>query len=121
MIIFKCIIQLIKKCGGKNIRDKLFVIPGYLTGLGCLLIITYRTLIAFFSEGKSIIININSYGEQYVDIIALVVIWIICIIGFYFLIKKSKQEEKSNEFNYNLNKEKNIIAFLPKSSDKKKS
>ena len=84
----------------KNIREKLLVFPGYLTGLGCLLIISYRTLIAFFSEGKSVIININIYGEQYVDIIALSVIWIICLIGFYYLIKRSKSEEKSKELNH---------------------
>lgn len=87
----------------KNIRDKLLVIPGYLTGLGCLLIITYRTLIAFFSEGKSIIIHINSYGEQFLDIISLIVIWIICLLGFYFLIKRSKQEEKSKDLKQILN------------------
>ena len=84
----------------KNIKDKLLVIPGYITGLGCLLIITYRTLIAYFSEGKSVIININIYGEQYVDIISLSVIWIICLMGFYFLIKRSKNEEKSKELNH---------------------
>ena len=109
MAIFKFIIQLTTQCGGENIKDKLLVIPGYLTGLGCLLIITYRTIIAFFSEGKSIIIHINSYGEQFLDIIALVVIWIICLIGFYFLIKRSKREEKSNEYQYNLDKNVNFI------------
>lgn len=93
----------------KNIRDKLLVIPGYLTGLGCLLIMTYRTIIAFFSEGKSIIITINSYGEQFLDIIAIAVIWIICLIGFYFLIRKSKQEEKSNKYKYNFDKKVKII------------
>ena len=101
MVIFKCVIQLTTYCGGKNIRDKLLVFPGYLTGLGCLLIITYRTLIAFFSERKSIIININSYGEQYLDIVALCFIWLICLIGLFFLIKKSKSEEKSLELNSN--------------------
>jgi len=80
----------------KNIKNKFLVIPGYITGLGCLSIITYRTLIAFFSEGKSVIITINSYGEQFLDIIALAIIWIICLIGLYFLINKSKQKEKSN-------------------------
>jgi hypothetical protein len=30
-------------------------------------------------------------------------------------------EEKTKEFKYNLNKEKNIINYFPKSSDKKKS
>lgn len=85
----------------KNIKDYLLVFPGYITGLGCLLIITYRTLIAFFSEGKSIIININSYGEQFLDIIALAIVWIICLIGFYFLIKRSKSEEKLKELKQN--------------------
>ena len=85
----------------KNIRDKLLVFPGYLTGLGGLLIITYRTLIAFFSEGKLIIININNYGEQFLDIIALAIIWIICLIGFYYLIKRSKSKEKLKELKTN--------------------
>lgn len=93
----------------KNIKDKLLVIPGYITGLGCLLIITYRTLIAFFSEGKSVIITINSYGEQFLDIISLVVIWIICLIGFYFLINRSKQKEKPNEYKYNFDSKVKII------------
>ena len=105
----------------KNIREKLLVFPGYLTGLGCLIIMTYRTLIAFFNEEKSIIININSYGEQFLDIIALIVIWMICLIGFYYLIKRSKKEEKTKEFKYNFDKKAKIIAYISKSSDNKKS
>jgi hypothetical protein len=50
-------------------------------------------LIAFFSEGKAVTIYVNRYGEHYVDIIALILIWIICLVGLvslYFVVKQGK-------------------------------
>jgi hypothetical protein len=70
----------------------LLIIPGYIIGLNCLLLVTYRTFIAFFSESKSVLININKFGEQYFDLFALLIIWIISIIGLILLILMVKDE-----------------------------
>jgi len=92
------------------IKDKLLIIPGYLIGLCCLILLTYRTLIAFFSDTKSIVININNFGEQYYDLIALVIIWVVFMIGFIYLIKISRKEKKPISLNYKPTK--NKIGFL---------
>jgi hypothetical protein len=75
----------------------LLIIPGYIIGLSCLLLVTYRTLIAFFSESKSVLININKFGEQYFDLFSLIIIWIISIIGLILLILMVKDERDSKK------------------------
>lgn len=87
----------------KNIiKNKLLIVPGYIIGLCCLLIVTYRTIIAFFSANKAVIIYINRFGEQFMDIFALVIIWIICIAGLIilFMILKEEKSRKKSGFNY---------------------
>ena len=69
------------------------ITSGYFIGLGCLLLVTYRTLIAFFSESNAVIIYINEFGEKYIDIFALVIFWIICLVGLTFLIKFLREEK----------------------------
>ena len=74
----------------KNKKLRLLIIPGYLVGIGSLFIVTYRTLLAFFSDSKAVTIYVNKYGEQYADIVALILIWSICLIGLivlYFVVK----------------------------------
>ncbi len=66
-------------------KNKLLIVPGYLVGIGSLFIITYRTLLAFFSESKAVTIHVNRYGEQYADIAFLIVIWIVCLVGLVYL------------------------------------
>ena len=75
----------------------MLVIPGYIVGLSCLFIVTYRTMIAFFSDSKSVIIHVNRFGEQYLDIISLVVIWIICLGGLLALFLTSRKEKTSKK------------------------
>ena len=75
----------------------MLMVTGYLVGLSCLFLITYRTLIAFFSESKAVIININQYGEQYIDLFALVVIWIVCLVGLIALYWTLKEEKFSKD------------------------
>ena len=58
---------------------------------------TYRTIIAFLSEGKAITIHINKFGEQFLDLFSLVIIWIITIVGLIILIYYIKKEEKTKE------------------------
>ncbi|KYK29698.1 hypothetical protein AYK20_05060 [Thermoplasmatales archaeon SG8-52-1] len=77
------------------------IIPGYIIGISCLLLVTYRTFIAFFSESKSVLVNINRFGEQYLDLFALVVIWIITLIGLIILIFMLKEEREIRNGNYN--------------------
>ncbi len=79
-------------------KNKLLIVPGYLIGIGSLFIITYRTLLAFFSGSTSITIHINRYGEQYIDMVFLTIIWIICLIGliYLYLVIKEQKEEKGS-------------------------
>ena len=87
--------------GADRIKNKLLIIPGYIIGISCLLLVTYRTFIAFFSESKSVLVNINRFGEQYLDLFALVVIWIITLIGLIILIFMLKEEREIRNGNYN--------------------
>lgn len=68
--------------------------------MSCLLIITYRTFIAFFSESKSVLININKFGEQYFDLLALVIIWAISLIGLFILFLMLREEKTIKNDNY---------------------
>jgi hypothetical protein len=69
------------------------IIPGYFIGLSCLFLVTYRTLVAYLSDSNAVTIYINRYGEQHLDIFALIVFWIICIVGMIFLIRILKKED----------------------------
>ena len=73
------------------------IITGYIIGLCSLFIVTYRTLIAFFSESKAVIIYVNRFGEQFIDIFAIFVVWLICLVGLFYLLKYGKKEELSKE------------------------
>ena len=76
-----------------GMKKKLFVIPGYLAGIGSLFVLTYSTLLAFFSESKSVTIFVNRFGEQYADIAILIFIWIICLLGLIYLYLLLKGEK----------------------------
>jgi len=91
--------------GGKFIREKLLIVPGYIVGITCLMIITYRSIIAFLDENKEITISVNKYGEQYFDIAAIVVIWCVCLISLFFLIKILREEIFLKKDNYRFQKE----------------
>lgn len=69
------------------------------------MIITYRTIIAFLDENKIITININKYGEQYFDIAAIVIIWLIYLISLFFLIKSLGKDVFSKQDSSRLQKE----------------
>lgn len=90
--------------GEDRIKYKLLILPGYIVGLSCLLIITYRTFIAFFSDSKSVIININKFGEQYFDLFALFIIWAISFIGLIVLFLMLKEENTIKNANYKTEK-----------------
>lgn len=79
-------------------KNKLLIIPGYLVGIGSLCIISYRTILAFFSESKSVTIHVNRYGEQYVDMVFLILIWIICLVGLIYLYNIMKEERMKKVF-----------------------
>lgn len=80
------------------------IITGYIIGLCSLFIITYRTFIAFFSENKAIIIYINRFGEQFIDLFAIIIIWTISLTGLLYLFRYPKKEPLSKEINYELDK-----------------
>ncbi|HWR27523.1 MAG TPA: hypothetical protein VN377_03690 [Candidatus Thermoplasmatota archaeon] len=62
-----------------------FVLPGYCVGLAGLLLITYRTLLAVSSPEKSILVFVNRFGEQYLDLVCLVFLWVVCLVGLLCL------------------------------------
>ena len=72
--------------------------------MNCLLLITYRTLIAFFSESKSIVVSINKFGEQFIDLFALVIIWIIILVGLFVLLWMLKEEKTLKNTSYSSDK-----------------
>ena len=80
------------------------IVPGYIVGIISLMIVTYRSIIAFLDENKVITISINKYGEQYFDIAALAVIWFICLISLFFLIKTLRKESLLKDDTYELQK-----------------
>ena len=79
-----------------NINYKIMIIPGYFIGLSCLFLVTYRTLVAYLSDSNAVTIYINRYGEQHLDIVALIVFWIIYLIGMIFLLKILKKVDIKN-------------------------
>jgi len=84
-----------------TIKNKLAILIGYILGLSCLFLITYRTIVAFLSNSKAITIYINRFGEQYLDLIALAVFWIISIIGLFLLLKNTQDEKITEKINQN--------------------
>lgn len=108
----------------KVIRDRLLIIPGFFIGLFCLSIITYRTIIAFLSENKAVIIYINNYNEQFLDIAALIIIWIVFLISSIFLVKLIREETTLKNYNINIEKKpflENDKLFLDLNPSKKKT
>jgi hypothetical protein len=83
-------------------KNKMLIIPGYLVGIGSLFILTYGTLIAFFSDTKSVTIHINRLGEQYIDFALLIFIWIISLMGlrYLYLILKDEKNTCKNSKKY---------------------
>ena len=76
--------------------NKTLIIPGYIVGIGSLMIITYRTILAYTSNTKSVTVNINRFGEQNLDLFFLAVIWIISILGLIFLLINQKDKRIKN-------------------------
>lgn len=67
-------------------------LPGYLVGFGGLALITYRTLLAFGTTEKAITIQMNRFGEQYVDLLMLGVLWGICLVGLWSLFRVLEEQ-----------------------------
>ncbi len=75
-------------------RKTWFVLPGYCVGLGGLLLITYRTLLAIGSESKAVTVSVNRFGEQYLDLVALVFLWVVCLVGLLCLSSLAAEMER---------------------------
>jgi len=72
--------------------------------LCCLFLVTYRTFIAFYSESNAVTIYVNKFGEQYLDIFALVIFWIIVIIGLFFILRLIKEDKIERNLQYRFDK-----------------
>ncbi len=70
---------------------KLFMLPGYFVGIGCLGLITYRTMLALGTETGTIMVTVNQYGEQYLDIAFLGFLWVVCLMGFLAIRSPTKE------------------------------
>jgi hypothetical protein len=80
------------------------ILPGYCVGLGGLLLITYRTLLAVSSPGKAILVSVNRFGEQYLDLVALAFLWVVCLVGLLCLSHLGKE----------MNRRKDLLVEQPK-------
>ena len=69
------------------------LLPGYLIGVGGLALITYRTVLAFGTLEKAITIQVNRFGEQYIDLLMLGVLWGICLVGLWSLFRVLKDQQ----------------------------
>lgn len=61
-------------------------------------------MIAFFSESKAVIIHINKFGEQFIDLFALIIIWIISLSGLIILFLLLREEKVSKKSFLNFDK-----------------
>jgi hypothetical protein len=61
-------------------------------------------LIAFFSESKAVVIYVNKFGEQFIDLFALFIIWIITLVGLIVLFLMIKEEKSSRYIFYKTGK-----------------
>ena len=67
------------------------VLPGYCVGLGGLMLITYRTILAVSSPGKMVLVSVNQFGEQYLDVVALGFLWMVCLVGVLCLVSLERE------------------------------
>jgi hypothetical protein len=89
-------------------KKTLLVLLGYGIGLGGLVLITYRTLLAVGTESKAITISVNRFGEQYVDLACLVFLWGVCVVGLLSLSSLLKEEKIWNASDRNKS-ERNVV------------
>jgi hypothetical protein len=95
-----------------------FVLPGYLVGLCSLGLITYRTLLAIGTNSKAITVTVNQYGEQYLDVVLLVILWIVCVIGVLAFSSQGKQQKTraSEKYHYRQQQYHTKSLSVPRSS-----
>ena len=74
-----------------------FVLPGYCVGLGGLVLITYRTILAISSPDKAILVSVNRFGEQYLDLVALVFLWVVCLVGLLCLSSLAREMKRRDD------------------------
>jgi hypothetical protein len=67
-------------------------------GVGGLLLITYRTLLAVSSPEKIIMVSVNRFGEQYLDLVCLVFLWMVCLVGLLCLSPWVKEMKRRDRF-----------------------
>jgi len=101
-------------------NKKLLLVPGYLVGCGGLALITYRTVLAFSTSSKAIMVQVNRYGEQYLDLVALGLLWVVCIVGLWalrHLVTERDRGTKTTEAELGATKHTGSSFFLDKDQD----
>ena len=81
-------------------RKLFLILPGYCVGFGGLFLITYRTLLAMSSESKAITVHVNRFGEAYLDMIALVLLWTMVLVGLLalYLVMREKTADTVGQY-----------------------
>jgi len=63
---------------------------GYSLSFACMIIVWLTVMVAYISESNKVLVTINTFGEEYWDIGALIFATIFGIIGLYILLKLPK-------------------------------
>jgi len=70
---------------------KTIALLGYFFTYGFLILTIITFIVAYVNPYKKVIVTINSFGEQYLDIGCFVFAFIISTYGLYFMIKDYKK------------------------------
>jgi hypothetical protein len=50
------------------------------------------------SPGKAILVSVNRFGEQYLDLVALAFLWLVCLVGVLCLSSFVKEMKRREDF-----------------------
>jgi hypothetical protein len=79
-----------------NMKKIWLVLLGYSVGFGGLVLITYRTILALSAPGKMVLVSVNRFGEQYLDVVALVFLWVVCLVGLLCLFSLDRELKRQD-------------------------
>jgi len=74
----------------KSSLKRAIIFAAILVGLANVLANTLDVGVAYADENKATTININEYGEQYIDIICIIGFWIISLAGLILFLGDKK-------------------------------
>ncbi|GAG71247.1 unnamed protein product [marine sediment metagenome] len=78
----------------KQKTKKSISLLGYIFSYGFLLLSIFTFVCAFINPSKTVTVSVNSFGEQYLDIICFAFAVIVASLGLHFAIKEYKGFKK---------------------------